>query len=117
MYAALIGRTDDQLSESDLLGLSSEFFMQIEWLPGARIEAGELLFDSVADESAPGGSPDPADTTVRGLICNLMQELSELECINIGRVAVSLSRRLAFSGRREVYVAHFRQRGVAEDAL
>ena len=117
MYASLIGRTDDQLSESDLLGLSSEFFMQIEWLPGARIEAGELLFDSVEDESAPGDPPDPADTTVRGLICNLMQELSDLECINIGRVAVSLSRRLAFAGRREVYVAHFRQRGVAEDSL
>ena len=49
MYAALIGEDEKAISEESLLGLSSEFFMQIEWLPGGRIEEGELIFDSVFD--------------------------------------------------------------------
>ena len=114
MYAALVGHRDDELSESDLLGLSAEFFMQIEWLPGARVEGGELTFDSVSDEVLAG---DARDMIVHGLICNLVQEYSDLDFINIGRVITSLSRRTTAAGRREVYVAHLRERGAAHDTL
>jgi hypothetical protein len=38
-------------------GISPEFYMQIEWLPGARIENEELIFDPVFEE------PDDAQRT------------------------------------------------------
>ena len=38
MYVTLIGREDDVVPEEMLLGLGAEFFMQIEWLPGGRID-------------------------------------------------------------------------------
>jgi hypothetical protein len=117
MYAALVGREEDELSEADLLGLSAEYFMQIEWLPGARIDKGEIIFDSVSDEQTPTGEPCPCDMVVHGLICNLMQEQSDLEFINVGRVIASLSKRTASTGRREVYVEHFRTVGAAQDTL
>ena len=43
---------EQAVSEEVLLGMSSEFYMQIEWLPGGRIVDGELIFDSVFDEPA-----------------------------------------------------------------
>jgi len=117
MYAALIDQRDDELSEEDLLGMGAEFFMQVEWLPGVRIESGELIFDMVADDAAGSGVLNSSDTIVRGLICNLVQEFNGLEFINLGRVIASLSHRRNFAGRREVYVAHFRERGAAHDTL
>ena len=39
-------------TEQILSGLSPEFFMQVEWLPGGRFEEGEFLFDSIFDEAA-----------------------------------------------------------------
>src|SRR6185437_4791361 len=50
MYAALIGQTEQSVCEETLLGLSAEFFMQIEWVPGGRIEDGELVLDPVFEE-------------------------------------------------------------------
>ena len=118
VYAALVGAEDDELTESDLLGLSAEYFMQIEWLPGARIEGGEIIFDSVSDEPCPAREERPCDMLVHGLICNLLQERANLEFINIGRLVHSLSLRAApTSGRREVYVEHFREAGAAQDTL
>ena len=117
MYAALLGQRDDELSESDLLGLGAEFFMQVEWQPGARIDGGELIFDSVSDEPGKGGEAGSCDVVVHGLICNLLQEHNDLQYINIGRVNASLSRRAASTGRREVYVAQFRERAAAHDSL
>jgi hypothetical protein len=118
IYAALVGAGDDELTESDLLGLSAEYFMQIEWLPGARIEDGEIIFDSVSDEPSTGTDGTPCDMLVHGLICNLLQEHSDLEFINIGRLVHSLSLRATpASGRREVYLEHFREAGAAQDTL
>ncbi len=117
MYAALVGHRDDELTESDLLGLSAEFFMQIQWVPGARIEGGELNFDMVVEEAVAGSEGTACDVMVHGLICNLVQEYNDLEYINIGRVNTSMSHRTSSSGRREVYVAQFRQRGASRDTL
>ncbi|MCF7708440.1 MAG: hypothetical protein K9N52_06030 [Verrucomicrobia bacterium] len=95
-------------SEETELGLGSEFFLQIEWLPGGRIEFGELIFDSVYDED----DDDPnvscnllCDPKVKGFIFNFIREFGDLEWVNIGRVARSLSRRPKSPGRRGVYVA------------
>ena len=115
MYAALIGQTDKAISEEVLLGLSAEFFMQVEWVPGGRIEDGELLLDSVfeeedgADCGPPGGRV--CDHAARGFLFNLIRDYGDLESINVGRVVGSLSHRQGYEGRRGVYVAEIKQRG------
>lgn len=117
MFAALVGQRDETLSEETLLGLSSEFFMQIEWLPGGRIEDGELVFDSLFDEyERDPGSPGLrllCDDKARGFIFNFVREFGDLEYVNIGRIIGSLSQRQGTPGRRDVYVAEIKQRGTA----
>lgn len=114
MFSALIGQRDEPISEETLLGLSSEFFMQIEWLPGGRIEEGELVFDSLFDEFE--RHPDSAelrllcDQKARGFIFNFVREFGDIEYVNIGRIIGSLSQRPTSSGRRDVYVAEVKQR-------
>ena len=96
MYAALIGEDEKAISEESLLGLSSEFFMQIEWLPGGRIEEGELIFDPVfelAEETGDPGLRRLCDEKCRGFIFNFVREYGDLEYVNIGRVVGSLSQR------------------------
>jgi hypothetical protein len=113
MFAALIGHSDAAVWEEAMLGLSSEFFMQIEWLPGGRIEEGELIFDPVFEERA-GAGETPAesrrDEKPRGFIFNFIREFGDLEYVNIGRVIGSLSRRQPSSGRRDVYIAEIKPR-------
>ena len=101
--------------------MSSEFFMQVQWLPGCRIADGELVFDPILDGKAPGdGDPELEalrDEKCRGIIFNFVREHGDLEYINIGRIVDSLSRRAAFYGRRDVYVAAFKLRGVDEEIV
>lgn len=120
MYCTMIAPRQDVVTEEALLGLGSEFFMQVEWLPGARLEEGELIFDSVFDEQrAPGD--DPAfhqwDNTARGLICNLIQEYGDMEYLNVGRVLGSMATRSTFQGRRDVFVVQIKQRDVPHEVL
>jgi hypothetical protein len=114
MFAALLGQEEKIVSEERLLGLSSEFYMQIEWLPGARIEEGELLFDSVFEERMEGAfEQEQARQWVeksRGFIFNLIREYGDLEYVNIGRVIGSLSYRQPYAGRRDVYIAEIKLR-------
>ncbi len=120
MYAALIGEDQKTASEESLLGLSSEFFMQIEWLPGGRIEEGELIFDSVldlAEETNDAELRRLCDDKCRGFIFNFVREYGDLEYVNIGRVVGSLSYRATFSGRRDVYIAQVKLRGIAEEII
>ena len=108
MVAALIGEEDQTISEESLLGLSSEFFMQIEWLPGGRIEEGELIFDSIladAGSERRRGLERLCDEKPQKFIFNFVREYGDLEYVNIGRVVGSLSQRPAFYGRRDVYIA------------
>ncbi len=119
MYCALVDQRDDVISEEALLGLSSEFFMRVQWLPGARLEEGELIFDSVFNE--PDASRDPQivawGDTCRGLICNLMQEFGDLEYVNIGRVFGSLAQNAPMRGRRDVFIAQIKQRVAPAEML
>lgn len=118
MYASLIGQSDKSVSEEALLGLSAEFFMQVEWLPGGRIEDGELILDPVfSEEDGPNCVNRICDETARGFIFNFIRDFGDLEYVNVGRVAGSLSGRQSSDGRRGVYLAEVKQRDVAEPIL
>ncbi len=113
MVAAILGQADQAIPEETLLGLSSEFFLQVEWLPGVRIEQGELIFDPVMEERLEGVSPEIEQSWVeksRGFIFNAVREYGDLEYVNIGRIVGSLSKRPAYHGRRDVYVTEMKQR-------
>ena len=86
--------------------------MQIEWLPGGRIEEGELILDPALDAAEAGGGPgEPLrDEKSRKFILNFVREHGDLEFVNVGRVIGSLSRRAAMPGRRGVYIAVLKQR-------
>jgi hypothetical protein len=114
MFIHLVGHKKEILSEEILQGLSPEFFLQIEWLPGGRIEEGELIFDSVFDEPEPPRPDDAAnrvDPKAKGFIFNFIREFGDLQYVNLGRVVSSLSQRPKESGRREVYIAEIKPQG------
>jgi len=112
MVAALIGRENELVTEGTLLGLSAEFFMQVEWLPGGRIEEGELVLDPSLDVAETEGGPAERlrDEKPRKFILNFVREYGDLEFVNVGRVIGSLSRRATMPGRRGVYIASLKQR-------
>jgi hypothetical protein len=111
MYAALIGEEEEAISEARLLRLGSEFYMQVQWLPGGRIEDGEVIFDSVFRKRTVDAELEALrDQKCLEILWNYIREYSDVEYINVGRVIGSLSRRPAFYGRRDVYVAVFKQR-------
>ena len=113
MFASLIGQKGVTLPEELILGLSSEFFMQIEWLPGGCIDEGELMLDSIFEEADDAqSSPELralCDEKARGFIFNFVREFGDIDYVNVGRVIGSLSRRPTSAGRRDVYVAEIRQ--------
>lgn len=121
MFTALIAQRDEVVSEETLLGLSSEFFMQIQWLPGGRIEDGELIFDSTFDlydeNPADEGLKDICDERARGFIFNFVREHANLEYVNIGRVVNSLSRRTDTGRRRGVYIAEVKRHGEPDEIV
>jgi hypothetical protein len=121
MFAALLPQSEEVMSEEVMLRLSSEFFMQIEWLPGAQIEEGELIVDPCFQDSAPPVESDDQqgrwDEKSRALLFNFIREYGDLEYVNIGRVPGSLSLTRESRGRREVYVAEIKQRGNPEEIV
>ena len=114
MSAALARRPNEtEIGDQELIqGISPEFYRQIEWLPGARIENGELLFDSLFDEAA--RTEDPAllelcDARVRSIIFNLLRLCGKVEYVNVGRIARSLARYPVEGHRRgSVYIVQFK---------
>jgi len=120
MCAALIGEDEKTVSEETLLELSSEFFMQIDWLPGGRIEEGELIFDPIFDLAEETRDPELlrlCDDKCRGFIFNFVREFGNLEYVNMGRVVHSLSHRVPVPGRRDVYIAQIKQQGVPDEII
>ncbi|MCX7006062.1 MAG: hypothetical protein NTY53_02230 [Kiritimatiellaeota bacterium] len=118
MFAALVGKRDQSPPEEILLGLSPEFFMQLEWVPGGRILHGELIFDSIFDEceARPNDRElhDLCDERAKGFIFNLLREFGDIEYINIGRVVTRLSLRPKFAGRRGVFIVEMKHAGAAQ---
>jgi hypothetical protein len=121
MFAALIGQRDEVVSEETLLGLSSEFFMQIQWLPGGRIEQDELFFDSIFHEDGACSLDQEregiCDPLAREFIYNFVREYGDLEYVNVGRVVNSLSRRSRSDERRGVYIAQIKLRGREKELI
>ena len=118
LFTRLVCLQDDLCAAEVLQGLSPEFFLQIEWLPGGRFEEGEFILDSVyaeADEGrSEGAVPAPCEPKARRFIFNFIREHGDLEYVNVGRLVHSLSvRRPVADGRREVYLAEMKPRGQA----
>jgi len=107
MVAALLGESEGRTSDETTLGLGPEFYMQVEWLPGARVEERELIFDPVtqiADGAWDEELQHLSDDKPQKFIFNFVRKYGDLEYVNIGRVIGSLSRRASSGGRRGVYI-------------
>ena len=100
--------------EQELIaGISPEFYRQIEWLPGARIENGEVVFDEIYDEAARTQDPKLlalCDNRVKSFLFNTTRLFGKVAYINIGRISSSLARKPVEGNRRgSVYIMQYRE--------
>ena len=124
MIATLFLEGDETHTDQILSGLSPEFYLRVEWLPGGRFEEGEFLPDPLFEEAA-NHPEDQAlqklfDPRAKGIIFNLIREYGDIEYINLGRLPESLSKeRPQKVCRRGVYLAELRiaRRAPADPAL
>lgn len=114
LCSTLITQPNAAVTEELLDGMSPEFHMQIEWLPGCRIEEGELIFDPVCEELEV--TPDDpelkalCDPRAKIIIFNYVRELGNIEYINIGRISRSLSSRAQTTQQRaHVYIVQVKE--------
>jgi len=117
--AVTAGPNETEAADQELIqGISPEFYRQIEWLPGARIDRGEVIFDPLWDEFNRTRDPSLAplcDPRVRNIIFNLVRLFNDVEFVNIGRIARSLARRPIEGSRHgSVYVVQCKT-AVSED--
>ena len=108
--------------EQELIaGISPEFYRQIEWLPGARIVSGEVVFDEIYDEAARTQDPELlalCDNRVKSFLFNTTRLFGAVAYINIGRIANSLARKPVEGSRRgNVYIMQFREEGSDRDKV
>jgi hypothetical protein len=113
------GPNDTAAEEQELVaGIAPEFYRQIEWLPGARIDRGEVIFDTLYEEAAKTSDPELAaicDTRVKSFLFNTTRLFGSLDYINIGRIAKSLARHPVEGNRRGyVYILQYRETGKSE---
>jgi len=114
--ALTMGPNDTAANDGELIqGISPEFYRQIEWLPGARIENGDVIFDSIWEEYDRTRDPELArlcDQRGRSILFNLSRFFVEVEYVNIGRIARSLARSpIAGSRRGSVYIVQYKEVG------
>ena len=93
---------DERMLEELALGLSREFHLNVQWLPGARLN-GELLFES------------NVEPRVRHLITHYQKHREGLVSINVGRVESPLTERDRSGEEREVYLVVLGLAGGTED--
>lgn len=118
-HALTAGPNETAVEEQDLVaGLSPEFYRQVEWLPGARIEEGEVIFDPIYDEAARTQDPELlslCDPRVKSLLFNTTRLFGRITYINVGRIAASLARRpIAGDRRGHLYIMQYEEEGEAE---
>ena len=116
MLGALVAQQDRTITADLRCDLSPEFFMQVEWLPGGRFEEGEFIIDSVFDEAERRPQDDSlgrlCEPLVRGFIYSYIREYGNVDYINIGRIARSLSKvRPLVRGRRGVHLVQLKLHG------
>ncbi len=83
MIRHLSAARQDTVSADLLQDVGPAFYLQIQWLPGGRIEDGELIFDSVFDDfDRNPGDPDLrriCDLRVQRFIGNFIREFGSLD--------------------------------------
>lgn len=115
MFLAQLGLArEEHTAEHVLRGLSPEYFLQVEWLPGGLFVDREFVFDSLYGR--PGSDPAPASPlcrpTARAIISNYIREYTNIKFLNLGRVNPSLHDRPGkTAGRREVYLVELQFEG------
>ena len=107
---------ETEVSDNELIqGISPEFYRQIEWLPGGRVEKGQLIFDPLYDEYQRTQDPELAelcDLRVRSIIFNLMRLFGSIDYVNVGRIPRSLARKPVAGMRRgNVYIVQYKEVG------
>jgi len=122
MCATLTLQPNTVVSEDFIQGISPEFYMQVEWLPGCRIEKSELIFDPVCEELEV--TPDDVelrsmcDPRAKAMIFNYLREFGTIEYINVGRIGRSLSIRAKLTPRRSnVYLVQVKEVSKPEPEL
>ena len=121
-HALTAGPNETAVEEQELVaGLSPEFYRQVEWLPGARIVDGEVIFDPIYDEAARTQDPELlalCDTRVKSLLFNTTRLFGRIRYINVGRIAASLARRpIAGDRRGHLYIMQYEEEGEAEPTV
>ena len=121
-HALTAGPNETTAEEQELVaGISPEFYRQIEWLPGARIADGEVIFDPIYDEAARTQDPELlalCDMRVKSLLFNTTRLFGRIRYINVGRIAASLARRpIAGDRRGHLYIMQYEEEGEAEPTV
>jgi hypothetical protein len=119
MISTLFLDGSETQTEHILGGLSPEFYLHIEWLPGGRFEEGEFIFDSLFDEATTHPQDRElqrlCDPRAQGIIFNLIREYGDIEFINLGRIPESLNhKRPEKTNRRGVYLVELQPRAERE---
>lgn len=114
--ALTAGPNETAAEEQELVaGISPEFYRQVEWLPGARIADGEVIFDPIYDEAARTQDPELlalCDTRVKSLIFNTTRLFGRLRYVNVGRIVASLARKpIAGDRRGHLYIMQYEEEG------
>jgi hypothetical protein len=113
LFTCLMEERQDTVLNELVPCCTPEFFRQINWLPGGRIENGELMFDSIFSEYDANPDDDElaalCDQKVKGCICNYVRDFGALQYVNIGRLTPSIRRRERTGGHR-AYIAEVRHR-------
>ena len=113
---------DTGAEEGELVaGIAPEFYRQIEWLPGVRVEDGRIVFDEVYDEAARTQDPKLlalCDSRVKAFLFNTTRLFGKVSYINIGRIAHSLSRSPIEGSRRGcVYIMQYCEAGPSQPKI
>jgi hypothetical protein len=97
--------------EAKKVGLAPEYGHRVQWLPGARIKAKELIYDTICSEKKDNTNNKYLESIcnednpiVNGIIFNHFRENPKLKSINVGVIPESLSKRKGNLGRRGVYI-------------
>jgi hypothetical protein len=120
LVAALQPVEDSRVIEEAYLGLAKEFHMHVQWLPGGRFVDGELIFDSVFEESESDDellTKPIRDEKAQELIFNYVRTFDDIDYINVGQVAEPLSLARASRGRRAVYVVEMKLKRSQEEIV
>ncbi len=120
MYSALANPPDETTTLEPAPGIPPEFFMQVRWLPGGRIEQGELILDPILLRAEEWRN-DPrlnerSDPRVIGFLSNYTREFGNLEYVNIGFLLPSVRRHKREGGHR-AYLAEVKHPGADPPVL